>query len=302
MFPPMDHGDVADQIAIMRIQEETTYRVKDYLADSAQVRKLANKPVDEDCRVKMCEWCYQVVDFCKFRRETVGIGMSYLDRYLCTNRGKDALCNRKEYQLAAMTALYIAIKIHEPLEMETSLLADLSRGCYQEMEFVDMEQTILQALKWRVNGPTQLGFVTHFMALMPSAVHPAVKNAIFDYARYQTELAIAEHALVSVKPSEVALAAVLNAVEGMDMCLFPLKQQGKFLRNIERHSEVYVSDVEDIQAHLSLLLVSLLGNFEEIMSTVNDAESVHGDLLENKSLRTHSHSPTSVIAQGRSRS
>ena len=186
--------------------------------------------------------------------------------------------------------------------METSLLADLSRGCYQEMEFVHMEQTILQALKWRVNGPTQLGFVTHFMALMPSAVHPAVKNAIFDYARYQTELAVAEHALVSAKPSEVALAAVLNAVEGMDMGLFPLKLQGKFLRSIERHSEMFVSDVEHIQSHLSLLLVSLLGNFDDIMSTVTDAESVQDDnLLDDKPVHRRN-SPVSVIPQGRARS
>ena len=80
--PELVVTDVVDRIAFMRQQEETTYNVRDYLAESVKVRKLASKPVDEDCRVKMCEWCYQVVDFCKFRRETVGIGMSYLDRYL----------------------------------------------------------------------------------------------------------------------------------------------------------------------------------------------------------------------------
>jgi len=305
LFPEMDPSDIADHLAIMRIQEETTYYIRDYLAESIGIRKLASKPVDADCRVKMCEWCYQVVDFCKFRRETVGIGMSYLDRYLCTPRGREALCNRKEYQLAAMTALYIAIKLHEPLEMETSLLADLSRGCYQEMEFVAMEQTILQALNWRVNGPTALGFITYFMALVPSSVHPSVTAAIYDYARYQTELAIAEHAFVAVKPSEIALAALLNAMEGMDTNLLPLKVQGKFIRNIERFFEILVDDVEVTQASLSLLLVTLLsGDFSDIIEPAFDCEG-EDEYIDEKfkpGNLSRRHSPVSVIRHPRGNS
>lgn len=258
LLPKMDRSEIVDRIAVLRIQEVTTYRVKDYIADSAPYRKRSSKPVDSDCRIKMSEWCYQVVDFCKFRRETVAIGMSYLDRYLCSPKGRSALCNRKEYQLAAMTALYIAIKLHEPLEMETSLLADLSRGCYKEMEFVEMEQLMLTAIKWRVNGPTCLAFVAHFLALLPSAVHPDVAEAIMDYARFQTEVAVAEQSLVCIKPSEVALAAVLNAVEGMDPSVFPLKAQSKFFRYIERYAEMRVAHVEKTQAKLSMLLAALL--------------------------------------------
>lgn len=304
----LDIEEVADCLYLMKIQEETTYRVRDYLTESAKIRKRSSKPVDSDCRIKMCEWCYQVVDFCKFRRETVGIGMSYLDRYLCTSRGKSALCNRKEYQLAAMTALYIAIKLHEPLEMETSLLADLSRGCYTEMEFVEMEQVILQALEWRVNGPTALGFVQHLMAFLPESVHPIVSESIFDYARFQTELATADQNFVSLKPSEVGLAAVLNAMEGMDTNLFPLKLQGKFIRKIERYSEMIVDDVEIIQAKLSLILVSLLsGDIADFIvpSSVQEEEEEEGEEeeedepLDGGKGNIRRNSPISVIRTGR---
>ena len=283
MAPEMGTSDIAERITVMRVQEETTYRVRDYLAESVQIRKLASKPVDEDCRVKMCEWCYQVVDFCKFRRETVAIGMSYLDRFLCTQQGLEALCNRKQYQLAAMTALYISIKIHEPLEMETSLLADLSRGCYAEMEFVGMEQTILQALNFRVNGPTPLGFVQYIMALIPNSVHPSVAALIMDYARYQTELAVSEQSFVDIKPSEVALAAVLNAMEGMDTTLFPLKAQGKFARNIERYAEIYVSKAERTQSKLSFLLLGTIsGDVEHIMGSIDRQMSDDEIALETR--------------------
>ena len=295
MPPEEDRHEIADRIAIMLIQEDTVYNVHDYLADSVEIRKQAAKPVDEDCRVKMCEWCYQVVDFCKFRRETVGIGMSYLDRYLCTLKGRDALCNRKQYQLAAMTALYIAIKLHEPLEMETSLLADLSRGCYTEMEFVDMEQTILQALKWRVNGPTALGFVQNFMALIPDSVHPSVADVIMDYARYQTELAVSDHSFVATQPSDLALAAILNAMEGMDHSLFPLKLQGKFIRNIEKYAEKLVDDSERTQAKLSMLMIEMLaGDYSDLVAAADEVAGQHGDGKYKPGNLNRRHSPVSV--------
>ena len=242
----------------MLFQEENEYKIVDYLALNAAIRKLAAKPVDEDCRVKMCEWCYQVVDFCKFRRETVGIGMSYLDRYLCSDKGKKALGDRKEYQLVAMTCLYIAIKLHEPLEMETSLLADLSRGCYTEMEFANMEKKILEAIIWRVNGPTSLGFIQHFMLFLPDQIHSVVSNAVFDYARFQTELAVSDHAFVKIPPSVTGAAALFNAMEGMDPALLPYKVQNKLIRTICKYTGIDMDMVEDAQYRLSMLMIGIL--------------------------------------------
>ena len=212
------------------------------------------------------------VDFCKFRRETVGIGMSYLDRYLCTSRGRAALFKRKEYQLAAMTALYVAIKLHEPLEMETSLLADLSRGCYTEMEFVECEQVLLTALKWRMNGPTALQFAQHYLTFLPDTLSESVNEAIFDYTRFQIELAIADQSFVPLKMSDIGLAAVLNGIEGIDTNLLPLKAQSKFIRSIERYCAIIMEDVVIIQAKLSLLLVNMLaGEFGDIIGPVVEA-------------------------------
>jgi hypothetical protein len=296
MPPEMDTIEIGERVAVMRMQEETKYRVHDYLAESVQMRKQASKPVDEDCRVRMCEWCYQVVDFCKFRRETVGIGMSYLDRFLCTQQGIDALCNRKIYQLAAMTALYIAIKIHEPLEMETSLLADLSRGCYNEMEFVAMEQSILTSLHFRVNGPTPLAFTQHIMALIPRSVHPTVATVMMDYARYQIELAVSEQSFVDIRPSVVALAAILNAMEGMDSNIFSIKAQAKFLRNIEKYTDLAIDEVDIIQSKLSLLLVGLI-DYDQAKLAIDQhmrgIDSVEESMKKGDLLRRNS--PKSVI-------
>jgi len=217
------------------------------------------------------------------------IGMSYLDRFLCSRQGRSALANRKEYQLTAMTALYIAIKIHEPLEMETALLADLSRGCYEEMEFVHKEEELLQGLKWRVGGPTCLGFIQHYLALIPDTVHPAVVQALMDYARYQTELAISEHSLVDMPPSEVAFAALLNAMEGMDLHLLPPKTQAKFVRTLEKAAGVNADDVVAIQCTMSMLLCNLVKDDEEVLDVADTFEEEYA-MATSK----HRQSPVSV--------
>lgn len=192
-----------------------------------------------------------------------------------------------------MTALYVAIKLHEPLEMETSLLADLSRGCYTEMEFVEMEQTILQALEFRVNGPTPLSFLQHFMTMVPATVHPTVADLVMDYARYQMELAVSEQAFAHIKPSELALASLLNALEGMDTSLFPLNDQAKLIRGVEHATEIFVHEAELTQSKLSLLMVSLISaDYERIMDSMEEGDDT--DKVPNKHLHRRN-SPKSVI-------
>ena len=61
MLTMVDAAEVCDRIKVMKQQESSsTYRVFDYLAKHGELLKRVNKPIDEDCRVKMCEWCYQV--------------------------------------------------------------------------------------------------------------------------------------------------------------------------------------------------------------------------------------------------
>ena len=225
-----------------------------------------SKPVDADCRTKMAEWCAQVIDFCKFSRETVGIGMSYLDRFIASGysfRSRTALTDRKEYQLAAMTTLMMAIKLNEPLEMETKLLSDLSRGCYTTAEIATMEIDILEALDWRVNGPTPLEFVQHFLAVglhdTEAANHPAVEATLLDFSRFQTELAIGMPALLSVTPSRIALAAILNSMEGIDDVALNPFERITFLRSIEATSRLD-PNARDLRPVRSLLVDGFVQN------------------------------------------
>jgi hypothetical protein len=203
-----------DQLQVMSSQEDTTYKRCDYF------EKL-NRPgnttaADAWCRYKMVEWCYEVIDFVNLSRETTFIAISYLDRFLssCSDRARQVLESRKEYQLAAMTCLFMAIKIFEPKMIDMTLLVQLSRGSYDSQDFKKMEFDILFGLNWYLNDPTPMNFMVCYLALLPlheSSV--AIQHqVIYEHAKFQVELALVDYEMMINTPSSIALAALSNSL------------------------------------------------------------------------------------------
>ena len=215
--------EIVDTIKVMRMQEVNVYAVaSDYLHQHQPQVDAMRGPinskglsVDADCRFKMAEWKRQVVDFCKFQRETVAISMSYLDRFLASPGGVDARYNRKIYQLASMAALYTAIKVNEPEAVDPKTVAGLSRGAHTEEQVEDMERQILFSIDWRLHPPTALAFCIHFLAVLPE-METDKKESVFALAKIQTELSVSDYFYVGVDPSTIAFASIVNAFQSLD--------------------------------------------------------------------------------------
>jgi hypothetical protein len=221
---PVDTEAILSTVLAMRRQEEMTYWTGDCLYQSDPENVMANGPihadavVDIDCRSKMVTWCYQVIDFFKFDRETGAIAMNYLDRYMLTEQGAAAWVDRKLFQLAAMTCLYTAVKIHAPEAMDPKLVSTLSRGAYSTVEVEAMEVVVLNALQWRVNPPTALAFVRQFLELIPAdVVDHSMRETAYDITKFQTELALTEHDFVAVKASTIAFGSLMNSLESLHL-------------------------------------------------------------------------------------
>eukprot|EP00549_Striatella_unipunctata_P001612 CAMPEP_0118706274 /NCGR_PEP_ID=MMETSP0800-20121206/20447_1 /TAXON_ID=210618 ORGANISM="Striatella unipunctata, Strain CCMP2910" /NCGR_SAMPLE_ID=MMETSP0800 /ASSEMBLY_ACC=CAM_ASM_000638 /LENGTH=311 /DNA_ID=CAMNT_0006608751 /DNA_START=38 /DNA_END=973 /DNA_ORIENTATION=+ len=253
-------GLIGDSIEVMRAQEETAYRVKNFLPDF-------RRTLNEESREKMCLWTFQVADFCDLKRSTVGVAMNFLDRFMCTKTGRRQIRNKKSYQLAAMTSLYLAIKLFDTIEIEVEFMAEMSRGAYEADQIVEMEKHILDGLQWRTHGPTALTFVEHFMSLLPCSVDDSVAAAIMEQARYQTELAVCDYDLVQKKPSEIGLAAILNAMESLDGVSMPLNTRKCFVSMIEEYCDgMRCESVSNIRECLEMLLTSAVGaSIERVM-------------------------------------
>lgn len=158
--------ELVERMDIMFQQEQSDYKTVDYLAPEFQ-KKLAsicsdvNLPegvvsskssdastslssssssgINDVWREKICEWSYQVIDHFDFSREVVSISIHYLDRFLATRH-----CNKKVFQLAAMTSLFLAIKLYEPGKLSMESMIELSRGYFHVEQMVAMEMQILR--------------------------------------------------------------------------------------------------------------------------------------------------------------
>jgi Cyclin, N-terminal domain/Cyclin, C-terminal domain len=216
--------DAIATIAAMCHQESVGYGKSDYLNASTAEPGCPPLDVDADCRRKMAAWCYQVCDFCKFRRETAEIAMISLDRFLQSPTGMPALFDRSLFQLSAMTCLYTAVKIHEPEAMDPNLVSSLSRGTYSPQDVEEMERVILQGVNWRVNPPTTLSFVRQFFNLIPAeAMTVATRNAVYDVTKFQTELAVSDYDFVAVPSSVMAYCSFVNALESLEVQILDRK-------------------------------------------------------------------------------
>jgi len=222
--------DVIITIQAMRFQELNGYGCSDYLNVLPELEH--GSPieghfisgdgevlaVDTDCRSQMVKWCYQIVDFCKFNRETAAMAISAFDRYLCTFQGREALHDTATFQLAAMAALYSSVKIHEPEIMGVDLVAQLSRGVYTVEQIEEMECNILRSVEWRVNSPTAMSFIRQFIELIPKTmVSPDLLEAAHDLSKFQTELAVGDYSFVTVPASTIAYSSLVNAFDCLSL-------------------------------------------------------------------------------------
>ena len=238
----MQKSDVAMQVLLAMVEKEQTIPPIDF--DVAQkhddcmietnitdcIGKLSeNNPsrnaVTNLDREKMCEWYYEMADFLKIDRSTASRSMILLDRFMATSlhapAAAEARNNRDQYQLFALTALYLSIKLFERLNIQAEHVSYLSRGRYGPQEIVKMEIIMLAALEWKVCEASKVDYVDiimdYIVPRMENSGHATSSSQILENIRelalLQIQLSDFEATFASRKQSIVAFAAICNAFE-----------------------------------------------------------------------------------------
>lgn len=215
--PLEEMEEIEEILAVMRMHESGFYSVDDYL----RVKVEGKDVVDESWRQRMCEWMYGVVDHCNFRRDIVAVSAGYLDIVLTKDRS--ILYSRRTFQLAAMTCLYLAMKVYDTSFVKLESLIKLGRGLFTVDDVIAMEDRILtKILKWRVHPPTAMCFLRHYTRLFPSCLSPSTAYMISEVSRFIAEISVCLYKFVKYKPSAVAMSALMIAMEGIDDTSLPL--------------------------------------------------------------------------------
>jgi len=204
-----------------------------------------------------------------------------LDRYLATRT-----VNRRIFQLAAMTALYLAIKLFEPGKLRMSSLIELSRGYFLAEHIVAMEDSMLQALSWHVHPPTPFPFFRDLTKLISADVTPRLRHDISELARFLTELSVCDYYFVTRKPSSIAMASIINAMELMGPHKIDPRYKVQFLHHVVEAGLDIANDDEIIQCYERLREMYIAGGYTP---TSDDDEEE-----ENDTIRVETGSPTGV--------
>ena len=213
-------------------------------------------------RAKLVDWCYGIVDHCRYSRETVASAMEMVDRFLSMPSNSDdaarlsdeALRDRSNFQLLTVTALYISIKLNETVAISSDKFADMCRHMYSAEEIEDTESTLLCGLSWQCHAPTahQVG-MSVLSLLLPYVDLPEVTwGFLMDEMKYLTELAVRDYYFSTQRTSTIALAAIFGVLHDTTTRLQDLL--GSFLRII---TEVFDFDqpmqIEAARARLQSL-------------------------------------------------
>jgi len=231
--------DAMEELQVIFQQESTKYFNKfDYFSIECENDQPAqSERVSDEWRRKICEWLFEVVDHFRFDREVVSIALYYLDRVVSIQTEElGQTMHRREFQLIAVTSLYIAIKLHGEIQpdsldwprrkLKIQVFVELSRGLFTVDTLEAKEREILELLNWHVNPTSAARIVAILLRLFPESwtiydnnvpQHFNPTSTIFEMARYLTELAVCVSAVsFNYKPSEIAYASILCALEALE--------------------------------------------------------------------------------------
>lgn len=200
-----DQDCIVSQIRVMLEQERAqAYRCMDYLSHRTEFG-----PADREA---LCNWGFEAIACCTgIDRLTAVKAISYFDRFMSTS-SSDGI-GLEAIQLAFVASLVIALKVESGLNVELDFVANfVTKGAYDKEEIKRMEMEVLQALEWRLSGPTPHDFVDRFLEIVPGidAMNLAFLN---QFSKAVSEASIVRYCIACQNPSVIAFSAICCSCE-----------------------------------------------------------------------------------------
>jgi lipoyl(octanoyl) transferase len=200
------------------------------------------------------------VDHFDLDRRVVAHSMMNLDRYLSQRH-----VNSWEFQLAAATSLFMSVKVSEQKLIPLSYYVNLGAGRFRAEHLLEMECDILKTLKWRVNPPTPALQTKILLFTLPN--YMGFKELLYEISRFLTEMCVIDYFFVPFKPSIIAAAALMAAIDILGESVVDFTTSFHFAHEIKRLTEidVYCKDV-------NVCKIRMKNAFQESGVGINDFE------------------------------
>jgi len=204
---PHDMRDIDDELKISSYVSDLfqhLYSAEAKYAPSTYMDKQAD--INSRMRAILVDWLVEV--HMKFRLvpETLYLCINVIDRYcslVCVPRSK--------LQLVGVTALLISCKYEEIYPPEVRDCVYITDRAYQREEVLAMEQSILEKLRFDITVPTAYPFLLRYQNIVMTSRQTRYVS------HYYMERTLQEHDMLKFKPSLVAAAAVILALNNCEV-------------------------------------------------------------------------------------
>jgi hypothetical protein len=195
-------------------EKHPSYKHADYLNAS-----IADMDVTASDREVLFKWGFETIAACNgISRSTAVKAFSYFDRFFSTSApaAKQALKDKANFQLAFITCLVVALKVHSGFIVESEFASSVVCGkMYSPKEVNTMEMLILQALRWKLNKPIPHDFINYYLEIVPS-IEEIHQKFLTRFSEGLVELALTKYSFGLYYPSELALASIFCALHYTD--------------------------------------------------------------------------------------
>jgi hypothetical protein len=164
--------------------------------------------INAKMRAILVDWLVEVHMKFRLHPETLYLCVNIIDRYCSKVDVK-----RSKLQLIGVTALLVACKHEEIYPPEVRDCVYITDRAYDRQEVLDMEQSILKELDWKISVPTAYPFLHRFLSI--TGASEMTRHA----ANFYMERSLQEHDLLNYRPSLVCAAAVVLALNNPAIAL-----------------------------------------------------------------------------------
>lgn len=210
-------------------------------------------------RSSLIQWMYQVADFSHVRKESVGVAVYFLDvaikEIIVGAMNRNQLHNSRthsledykvSFQLAAATALQLAIKTHDCKLIKLQDLVVLGRNAFTERDIVRLEVQIIEACGWYLHPPSVYCYLHQYQSLLFDMLQQDdsgsfklkylevedAKTTITKLVNTMAELILPQAQFKAYPPSIVAYAIILVATASVKSAVIPLQQLQRLSRQL----------------------------------------------------------------------
>jgi len=220
------------QLAAMIGEEDESRGTQDHRALGSASHSCAPNLV---WREKVSQWCYDVVDHLGESRDVVYLAMNVLDRYCVVRSSSSRALDERDYEIAAMTALFLAVRVTGRASLELPQVMRMSRLGVRVQEILEIGTNMTESLSWERRLTSPLNFVRAMLNLLD--VSSELKESLSESATYLVEVSVCDAFFSGKHPFKVACAAVSNAIGVGPQSRVSHSQSSKFFHELlELHS------------------------------------------------------------------